>query len=133
MTLLLRGRIESRARQVKEFTESQDATARFYAADFSWLCDERRAAGAIRAENSSIDIVINNAGIGPGATNERQRSQDGYELRLAVTYLSHVLLTELLQPSLSKGARIVNFSLDAQRALDFDDMVMDQGCTGSRA
>lgn len=133
VTLLLHGRNAERARRNIEFAQSRGATAKFYGADLESLRDVQRVARAIGDENRSIDIIINNAGIGPGATDERQWSHDGYELILAVNYLSHVLLTDMLLPTLAKGARIVNVSSAGQQPLDFDDLMMDQGYSGVRA
>ena len=58
---------------------------------------------------------------------ERRESADGYELTLAVNYLSHFLLTLLLLPQLREPARIVNVSSIGQAPLDFDDLRYERG------
>ena len=83
-------------------------------ADLASLDEVRRLAGEV----DELDTLVCNAGqIVP----ERRESADGYELTLAVNYLSHFLLTLLLLPRLREPARIVNVSSIGQAPLDFDD------------
>jgi NAD(P)-dependent dehydrogenase (short-subunit alcohol dehydrogenase family) len=65
----------------------------------------------------------------------RQVSADGHELRFAVNYLAGFLLTHLLLPPLKAGvpARIVNDSSAGQEAIDFGDVMLSKGYSGSRA
>jgi NAD(P)-dependent dehydrogenase (short-subunit alcohol dehydrogenase family) len=69
----------------------------------------------------------------PGS--ERQLSADGHELRFAVNYLSGFLLARLLLPLLKASApsRIVNVASLGQHPLDFDDIMLTKGYTGTRA
>jgi NAD(P)-dependent dehydrogenase (short-subunit alcohol dehydrogenase family) len=74
-------------------------------------------------------VLVNNAGIGRGQDGApREVSADGYELRFAVNYLSHFLLTRTLLPLLvqSAPARIVSVSSGAQTAIDFDDVMLER-------
>jgi len=90
----------------------------------------------VRQECDRVDVLINNAGIGSaGADDRREISQDGYELRFAVNYLAGFLLTRLLLPLLiaSKPARIVSVSSLSQHPIDFDDVMLTRGYSGSRA
>jgi NAD(P)-dependent dehydrogenase (short-subunit alcohol dehydrogenase family) len=59
----------------------------------------------------------------------------GHELRFAVNYLSGFLLARLLLPLLKASApsRIVNVASLGQHPLDFDDVMLTKGYTGSRA
>lgn len=68
-------------------------------------------------------------------TKDRAESRDGIELRFAVNYLSHYLLTRELLPLLKKSApaRIVNVSSAGQAAMDFDDPMLTRGYSGVRA
>jgi NAD(P)-dependent dehydrogenase (short-subunit alcohol dehydrogenase family) len=96
----------------------------------------KRALAARRQECDRLDILVNNAGIGSGGSaGSRQTSQDGHELRFAVNYLSGFLLTRLLLPlvMLGKPARIVNVSSLGQHPIDFDDVMLTRGYSGSRA
>ena len=65
----------------------------------------------------------------------RQLSADGHELRFAVNYLSGFLLARLLLPLLKASApsRIVNVASLGQHPLDFDDVMLTKGYTGTRA
>ena len=62
-------------------------------------------------------------------------SADGHELRFAVNYLAGFLLTRLLLRLLRKihPARIVNVASAGQQAIDFDDVMLTRGYSGSRA
>jgi NAD(P)-dependent dehydrogenase (short-subunit alcohol dehydrogenase family) len=80
--------------------------------------------------------MVNNAGIGTaGPRGTRQTSVDGHELRFAVNYLAGFLLTRLLLPLLRATApsRIVNVSSAGQQAIDFDDVMLTRGYSGTRA
>ena len=94
-----------------------------YCADLADLSQVRRLAREVAASQTRLDLLINNAGIGAGNMDKprRETSVDGYELRFAVNYLSHFLLTLELLPLLEAGApsRIVNVASVGQEALDF--------------
>jgi len=108
----------------------------YYNAEFSSLEDVRRMAEDIRADQERIDVLISNAGIGPGRRGDKRKlSHDGHELRFAVNYLAHFLLTHELMPLLrtSDNARIVNVASGAQQAIDFDDVMLEKGYDGRRA
>jgi NAD(P)-dependent dehydrogenase (short-subunit alcohol dehydrogenase family) len=80
-----------------------------------------------------LDVLVNNAGIGFAAG--REESADGYELRFAVNYLAGFLLASLLRDRLaaSAPARIVNVASAGQEAIDFDDVMLEDGYDGARA
>ena len=91
--VVLHGRNRVKTEQVKDEI-SVDATGLvdMLIADLSSLHKVRELAQHIVDTYSGLDILINNAGIGI-ADGTRQESEDGYELRFAVNYLSHFLLT----------------------------------------
>ena len=135
--VLVHGRDRFRGEQlVDEIRAAGHGSAVFLPADFSSLAEVRRLAGAVRQGCERLDILINNAGIGSGgSTGDRQVSQDGYEVRFAVNYLAGILITRMLLPLivLSKAARIVNVSSLGQHPIDFDDVMLTRGYSGSRA
>jgi NAD(P)-dependent dehydrogenase (short-subunit alcohol dehydrogenase family) len=106
-------------------------------ADLASLAETRGLAERVLARHRRLDVLINNAGIGfgPRGAQQRQESRDGHELRFAVNYLSHFLLTELLLPLLRRStpARIVNVALAGQYPLDFADLMLARAYDGTRA
>ena len=92
----------------------------------------RSLADAAQATVDRLDILINNAGI--GTAGPRQTSAEGVELRFAVNYLAGFLLTLLLLPLIknSAPARIVNVSSAGQQPIDFGDVMLTRGYSGTR-
>jgi NAD(P)-dependent dehydrogenase (short-subunit alcohol dehydrogenase family) len=123
-TVLVHGRSAERAADVIP-------GARTYIADLSSLAEVRRLADEVLAAVSSLDVLVNNAGIGSADGAARQESADGYELTFAVNYLSHFLLTQRLLELV--GGRIVNVASAGQQAIDFDDVQLEHGWSGTRA
>lgn len=109
----------------------------FHLADLASLDDVRRLAAALSAKHDRLHVLINNAGIGfgPREAMRREVSRDGHELRFAVNYLSGFLLTQLLLPTLKRGApaRVVNVASAGQYPIDFDDVMLTRGYEGTRA
>ena len=137
-SVLLHGR--SRSRLDAAASEIRDATGsevRTYLADFAELAQVRRLAAEVRDTTEALNILVNNAGIGSGLPERRERqvSADGYELRFAVNYLAPFLLTLELLPLLeaSAPARIVNVASIGQYTIDFDDVMIEHGYRGDRA
>lgn len=140
--LLLHGRNPAKGRAVLEAIRAATGNNHlsYYNGDLSSLAEVRRLAEEIIKEQPRLNVLINNAAIGAGPDPEqRQTSQDGYELRLAVNYLAPFLLTRLLLPLLQHTAeengvsRIVNVSSGAQISLDFDDPMLERDYDGMRA
>ena len=109
----------------------------FHLADLASLIEVRGLAVMVAARHEALHLLINNAGIGFGPRDAmlREVSRDGHELRFAVNYLSGFLLTEILLPTLRRGApaRIVNVSSAGQHPIDFDDVMVTRGYEGTRA
>ena len=135
--VLIHGRDGERGKTLAdEIKREGRGEAVFYPADLSSLSGARRLAEAVLADNKRLDVFISNAGI--GSQNEgpaRQVSADGYELRFAVNYLAGFLLACLLLPLLKASApsRIVNVASLGQHPIDFDDVMITKGYSGSRA
>ena len=136
---LLHGRDAGRLRDTE--AEIRDGTGnpalQTYIADFSDLEEVRELAKAVERDHDRLDVLVNNAGIGTSLPGEgaRMESRDGYELRFAVNYLAHFLLTRSLLPLLvhSAPARIVNVSSAGQAPIDFDDVMLERDYTGVQA
>ncbi|PWW23459.1 short subunit dehydrogenase [Geodermatophilus normandii] len=134
MTVLAHGRSEE---WLRALLPELGPAARLYRADLSSLAEVRAMAEAVEADVDRLDVLVSNAGIGrdvPGGP-ERQESADGLELRFAVNYLAGYLLTRELLPLLRAAgeARIVNVSSAAQMPIDFDDVQLTRGYSGTRA
>ena len=135
--VLIHGRDRERAKTlVDEIRREGRGDAVFYQADLSSLEGARQLANAVMADHKRLDVFISNAGIGSRTLGpERRTSADGHELRFAVNYLSGFLLAHLLLPLLkaSAPARIVNVASLGQHPIDFDDVMIAKGYSGSRA
>jgi NAD(P)-dependent dehydrogenase (short-subunit alcohol dehydrogenase family) len=136
--VLIHGRDRDRAETLAEETRRAGrGEAVFYHADLSSLAGVRQLAAAVLADHGRLDVFISNAGIGSRTQGgaERRQSADGYELRLAVNYLSGFLLAHLLLPLLKASApsRIVNVASLGQHPIDFGDVMLTKDYSGSRA
>lgn len=137
-TILLHGRNLEKGKSVVEEIKNETGNENifYYNADLSSLEQVRGLAEKVKTENSRLDILINNAGIGDGADKfKREESEDGYELRFAVNHLSHFLLTLLLEPLLIQSAhsRIIHVSSIGQQAIDFNNLMLKDNYDGLRA
>lgn len=132
--VLIHGRNRDKlARAVAELKEaSANENIEGFAADLSSLAEVRGLAEQVLAQHPELDVLINNAGVGSA---DEGLSKEGYELRFAVNYLAPFLLTRLLLPGLKRAApaRIVNVASAGQHPIDFDDVMLEKGHSGSRA
>jgi NAD(P)-dependent dehydrogenase (short-subunit alcohol dehydrogenase family) len=120
---------------VEEIERAGHGSATFHAADLADLAEVRRLGDTILREYDRLDILINNAGIWIPRGTERTLSADGHEMHFAVNYLSGFLLTQMLLPLLERSApaRIINVASIAQTPIDFSNVMLEQGYSGSRA
>jgi NAD(P)-dependent dehydrogenase (short-subunit alcohol dehydrogenase family) len=134
--VLIHGRDRARAMALADQIKGEGrGEAIFYQADLSSLPEARQLADAVKADHKRLDLFISNAGIGSQPGPERHISRDGHELRFAVNYLSGFLLAHLLLPLLkaSVPSRIVNVASIGQQPIDFDDVMITRGYSGTRA
>ncbi|CAB3260224.1 unnamed protein product [Arctia plantaginis] len=100
-----------------------------YPLDLQSLKSVKKFAETVLEKYSSIQMLINNAGIMYG---DYQLTEDGFENQLATNHLGHFYLTHLMLPALKKGgavgeaARIVNVTSCAHYPgkIYFDDINM---------
>lgn len=108
-----------------------------FRADFACFAEVREMADKILSTGERLDILINNAGMGAGKRDDRERvlSRDGLEMRFQVNHLSTFLLTRLLLPALedAPSARIVNVSSLGQAPIDFTNVMLDHDYDGLHA
>jgi NAD(P)-dependent dehydrogenase (short-subunit alcohol dehydrogenase family) len=136
--VIVHGRNRERGEAVVAELKQAGSDSAFLAADFASLAEVRKLAATVKAAYPQLDLLINNAGIGSqnrDGSRGRELSTDGYELRFAVNYLSGYLLTQLLLPTLRgpTPTRIVNVASIGQRAIDFDNVMLEREYDGSRA
>ncbi|MBL1082310.1 SDR family NAD(P)-dependent oxidoreductase [Streptomyces actinomycinicus] len=137
-TLLLHGRNPDRLEAVAAAARdaAPDTTVRTYLADLSDLEQVHAMADRIRGAEPHLDGLINNAVAGGGVEPlKRELSRQGHELRFAVNHLAPYALTRDLLPLLisSAPARVINVASIGQDAIDFDDVMLEQGYEGLRA
>jgi len=134
--VLAHGRDQARGAALVREIEAAGGKAHFYPADLSSLGEVRRLAASVGKAHPLLHLLINNAGLGSGASGAgRETSADGFELRFAVNYLAGFLLTHLLLPNLLAAApsRIVNIASLGQRDIDFDDVQLERRYSGGDA
>ncbi len=133
--VIVHGRDSARGQEVvREIASEGKGSARFYAADLASTAQVRELARAILRDYERLDVLVNNAGIAT-LPPERALTDEGYELRFQVNYLSGFLLTRLLLPRLlaSAPSRIVNVSSLAASPIDFDDVMIARNFSPGRA
>ena len=134
--VIVHGRNEERGRAVVAEIESHEGSASLIIADLASMAQVRQLAARVLRDYTRLDLLANNAGIGRGAdTSVRSESEEGYEVRFAVNYLSHFYLTHTLLPLLRRSApaRIVSITSTAQQAIDFDNVMLERDYDGARA
>ncbi|MFT3996598.1 MAG: SDR family oxidoreductase [Asticcacaulis sp.] len=124
--VILAGRNPAKGAQAVEaiHTEVPSANVRFESLDLASLRSVADFAARLRDQRSSLDLLINNAGV--MVPPKRQETEDGFELQFGTNYLGHFALTAALMPLLRQGreARVVTLSSVAARsgAINFDDL-----------
>jgi NAD(P)-dependent dehydrogenase (short-subunit alcohol dehydrogenase family) len=134
--VIVHGRNAERGAAVAATIAAVGGSGRFVAADLSDLAAVRGLADQVVKAAPRLDLLINNAGVGAGGmAARRQVNSAGAELRFAVNYLAGFALTLRLLPLLraSAPARIVNVASVGQRAIDFDDVMLERAYSGGRA
>lgn len=131
--LILHGRDPEKGEAlIEELEPKATGEIEFRLAHFRSLDEVRELADDLQ-EEERIDVLVNNAGI--GTAGPREESDDGYELTLQVNYLAPFLLTRRLLPLIKSTApsRIVNVSSAGQAPIDFDDVMLEEGYSGTQA
>ena len=109
---------------------------RYFNADLASLSAVKALAAEVLASQTTLNVLVNNAGIGPRAPGSpRQLNAEGIELMFAVNYLAGYTLSRALLPLLKSSipARIVNVASIGQQPLDFEDVMMSDDYDDARA
>lgn len=123
-------RIQTTLPKIRQANPAAEHVA--HVADLSRIAETTRVARQIASAESSIDVLVNNAGAMFG---KRQVTEDGLEKTFALNHMSYFVVTEILRPVLGPGARIVSTASDAHRGarLDFSDLQSERGYSGFAA
>jgi NAD(P)-dependent dehydrogenase (short-subunit alcohol dehydrogenase family) len=108
---------EALAKEIATSTGSRSCD--YIVADLASLGQVRQMAETFRRRYSTLDVLINNAGV---FLPTRTETEDGYETMFQVNYLAPFLLTNLLLDELrrSEQGRIVNLSSSVYSMGKFD-------------
>jgi len=123
LTLFCRSRDKAEVLQ-REIVATGGPTPSIILVDMADLGSVQRAGEEFIAGSSSLDVLLNNAGV---VNTSRKETVDGFEETLAVNHFAPFLLTGLLLPVLQRttGARIVNVASNAHafvKGMGFEDM-----------
>lgn len=104
---------------------SEFGTVEKYIADLSDLRSVKELTSTIIQKHSSLDIIINNAGI---LKTKQTKTASGHDIRFMVNAIAPYLLTKALLPLLSSDGRVINLSSAAQATVDLNALKgsMDQ-------
>ena len=90
---------------MEEIQKETGGTFHLMRLDLGSLSDIVRFADEVKSRFSSLQVLLNNAGVLPS---HAKVSADNYEYTMAVNYLGHFTLTNLLHPIMGQGTRIVS-------------------------
>ena len=120
-TIVVAARNANKAEALKKEIETStgNTSCDSIVADLGSLGQVRQLAETFRRRYSTLDVLINNAGV---FLPTRTETEDGYEMMFQVNYLSLFLLTNLLLEELQKSeqGRIINLSSSVYAIGKFD-------------
>ncbi|MCB0559813.1 MAG: SDR family oxidoreductase [Lewinellaceae bacterium] len=128
--VLLACRNETKGRLAAEDIRRQTGNERvtFLPCDLASFESIRDAARLFQAQNSQLDVLINNAGV---YTSQLAQTEDGIEMQFGVNHLGHFLLTHLLLGPLRQAPepRVINVSSVAylRGRIDFNNLRGEKG------
>lgn len=131
-TLLLHGRSAEKLHKAKDSLSqlNSDLAIEMYVADFAKLSDVVALGNAVKERHSSIDVLINNAGV---FKTPNPVADNGLDVRFIVNTLAPFLLTVQLLPLFNVNGRIINLSSAAQASVSLEALKGNQGLTDSAA
>lgn len=130
--LLLHGRNPEKLARTVEILATIRGAGKMetFTADLSRLADVKAFAQAIADKHSSLDVLINNAGVLKSPENT---TVDGFDIRFVVNTFAPYLLAKRLLPLFSSSGRILNLSSAAQSPVNLDALTADGGQLGDGA
>lgn len=123
--LILHGRSADKlSKSQAEISELGSGQIKTVQADLSHTDNVRKLADELKAELSSLDVLINNAGV---YKTSQPRTSEGYDLRFMVNLFAPVIFTESLLPLMPKSGRVVNLSSAAQAPVNINGLKGSEG------
>lgn len=118
-TLLIHGRSEAKLANAKHQLSELSGVGNIetYQADLTKMSDVTKLAKEITDKHSSLDVLINNAGV---YTTPSPLTDQGLDVRFVVNTLAPYLLTQQIAPLMSATGRVINLSSAAQSTVDLD-------------
>ena len=118
-TVLIHGRSDKKLADTEKTLSSISGVGiiQAYRADLSELAEVEAFAGAIARDHSTVDVIINNAGV---FSTPNPVTDGGFDVRFVVNTIAPYLLTRRLLPLLSSTGRVVNLSSAAQSPVSLD-------------
>ena len=109
--------------EIKELTKNDNING--FVADLSNFEAVKELANQLKNEISSLDVLINNAGVYNSTISQ---NNTGFDMRFAVNYFAAYILTNALLPLLknSESARIINLSSAAQAPVNLNTLIGQQ-------
>lgn len=120
------GRSEELCMDAVDTIRSDGGSAEYLHVDLASLDSCRHAAETYLASGQTLDVLIDNAGVG----GIRGVTEDGFEIAFGVNHLGHHMLTRGLEPAFREGTRIVVVSSEVHRRADGIDFDAVQAKTG---
>lgn len=114
--MLLHGR---RPEKLSKAAQEVGGSNELHVADLSDPKSVNKMAEAILTGHTTIDVLINNAGVLKTA---EAKTETGRDVRFEVNTIAPYLLTQALLPIIPKTGRVVNLSSAAQAPVDANDM-----------
>ena len=117
--LLIHGRSENKLRETKKTLTNNSSNAKIesYCADLSTFEDIKLMTQAILNAHTSIDIIINNAGV---FNTPQPITHNGLDARFVVNTIAPYIITEALLPLLTDHGRVINLSSAAQASINLE-------------
>jgi NAD(P)-dependent dehydrogenase (short-subunit alcohol dehydrogenase family) len=118
-TLLIHGRSETKLADTQNTLASVSGAGviKSYCADLSKIADVEALASAVARDHSTVDVIINNAGV---FSTPNPVTHDGYDVRFIVNTIAPYLLTKRLLSLLPSDGRVVNLSSAAQAPVNLN-------------
>jgi retinol dehydrogenase 12 len=120
------GRSEPLCMEVVDQIKADGGSAEYIHIDLASLASCRLAAEKFLDSGRSLDVLIDNAGVG----GVRGTTEDGFEIAFGVNHVGHHMLTRHLEPSFLPGTRIVVVSSEVHRRADGIDFEAVREKTG---